>query len=148
MELIVGGAFLLVALLLGGIYASDRDGWNSTLRRISRISRATLEARNFNKLEKVYTGDKDQWTAAFEGRQAELLTLPEENHKIVRHDYRETSYGPWPQWTCKCGSSNYYVASSIMWFSERTAIRGGRKHVREKLKHESRINRTGKDFLF
>lgn len=148
MELIVGGAFLLVALLLGGVYASDRDGWNNTLRRVSRISRATLEARNFRKLEKVYTGDKEMWTAAFEGRQAELRSLPEEKHKIIRHDYQETSYGPWPRWTCKCGSSNYYVAGSIKWFSHRTTIRAGRKHVKDKLAQERRINHDGGDFLF
>lgn len=147
MELVVGGVVLLVALLLGGIYASDRAGWHNTLRRVSRISRATLEARNFKKLEKVYTGDMEEWTAAFEGRQAELRTLPEENHKIIRHDYYESGYGPWPRWTCKCGKSERTVCD-VVWLGERTAIRGGRKHIRQERKRERRISSHGEDFMF
>lgn len=148
MELIIGGVALLLVLAVGGIYQSDRAGWHNTLRRMSRISRATLEARNFRKLEKVYTGDKEGWVAAFEGRQAELLSVPEEKHKIVRHDYYESSYGPWPRWTCKCGSTDNYLPTLHLWFGERKAIRKGRQHVRIHLKRDRRMSQTGEDFLF
>lgn len=147
-ELIVGVGIAAVLSLLGGIYFSDKAGWHQTFLRISRISRANLEARNYRKLEKVYVGDKDAWTAAFEGRQAELMTLPEEEHKIIRHDYYQSTYGPWPRWTCKCGQSENYVADGILWFTERKAIRKGRQHIRIERRRARRIATHGQDFLF
>lgn len=151
MELIIGGVFLLVFAVLTGVYLGDRDGWHKTFKRVARISRASLEARSFKSIEKLPTAEKDRWEAEFQGRSTELDTLPvkpEAKHVIVKRDYYESHFGPWPRWVCKCGSSDTYVAEGTLFFAKRAAIYGGNKHVRQANKWDRHLGDGGKDFLF
>lgn len=154
MELIVGGVFLLLMVLAVGMYYSDREGWNATFKRVTFATRAAVESRSFQRLERVQTGDKDRWEAEFHGHGSELVVLPEKNHQIVRHDYYKAFGGAelWPRWTCKCGASDKIVTmgGNPSWFNKKAAVRGGRTHVRVATKHDARLeaNPSSKDFMF
>jgi hypothetical protein len=147
LELIVGGVFLLIVFIIGGIYMSDRQGWNATFKRLSRISRASLESRSTTSIGRVPTGEKERWMAEFTGKTAELTTLPEPKHAIVKHNYYETHMGPWPQWVCKCGTKQYEVVIGRLARHERAAARHGKQHVRKMNKQDKTIDNSV-DFQF
>lgn len=150
MELIFGGLALLVVLAVGGIYFSDRQGWNATFKRVSRIARASLDSRSFKSLERVQTGDKARWEAAYSGRPAALEPLPERKHEIVALNYRNTHLGPWPKWKCKCGHGGEVVVIGALWAHEMTAKRHAKAHVRKANRRDRKVGARGGDgnFLF
>jgi hypothetical protein len=132
--------FFLSLVVGGGLYLSDRKGWNATAKRLTTIARANLEAKKpIKALEPVKTFDDwDNQFKALENPQAAVPAIDPARDKNVRHvvvktDFYDTHLGPWPQWTCKCGQSGYEAVldhEGAMQESIRDAKRSADAHIK------------------
>lgn len=128
-------AFVFGVLMLGGvIYASDRQGWHATFKRVSTFARASVESGKpvkaiAAKAEKV---EKDKWTAEFEGKALES----EAKHVIVKTWFAKYGGSIQPFWKCKCGVSDWHVNIGM-------AASDSKSHVKEQNKAEEMMALNG-----
>lgn len=131
-ELIVLFSFVAMLLVGGGVYLSDRKGWNRTLGRVSRTARASIESRKGLALESRVGSQKAlkaEWESEFTGKP--MAAVSDKKHLIVRHDYYPAFNGAWPRWTCKCGATGR--TSTGIWSEQETirkTVQEGKDHVR------------------
>lgn len=138
MELIFGMIFLMVVLATSGIYFSDRSGWNATFKRISRMTRASLESKKEAKLlEKLpQTEAKDAWTAQFNGKAVTAITAPALKHEIVQTWFGEYGGSIVPQYKCRCGYKDF--GNNVEWARKKAAT-----HVKEQNAAEVLLTKNG-----
>lgn len=154
-ELVLGIVFVILVLVGGGVYLADRPGWNRTLKRVSRMTRASVESRKGGvvALKKRPEGQKAlkaEWEAEFTG--VAVASSPSlAKHAIVKLDYHTLCHdGLWPQWTCKCGKSAYQVSSRGTYSlsaAERLARKAAETHVREATRIDT-LKSSGEKFMF
>lgn len=147
LELIIGCLFLVLFVVGGGVYLADRPGWNRTLKRVSRISRASLEAKKSGAGAAIeprrdsQKALKDEWEGEFTGKTVAPAAVPAKlNHVIVKHDFYMAIGGttPWPRWRCKCGIGDSLPSGGGLESAINVAKRNGEEHVRifNKLEHD------------
>ncbi len=145
--------FLIVFVIVVGVYFSDRKGWNATAKRISTIVRANLEAgKPVKALEPVK--DQDDWVQRFKAIENPELAVaaPVEpvKHMLVRTSYYKTaSYGLWPQWHCKCGAKGHEATGSYsngMGEAKRRAKRAAESHAKTAIEAEAMRAKTNGAF--
>lgn len=149
---------ILAALVTGGVlaigaYNADPEGWKATFKRLSRVSRANLEAAKdvpvLEPAKKLEDKAVKEWEAEFSGKP---LALPETQlkHVIVKTDYYKAHTGGyWPQWHCKCGASDKHpVISDGLHAAERRALKAGANHVKSMNEVEEKLHKSGGKFAF
>lgn len=146
---IVSGVFGLIILVCTAIYLSDRQGWNATIKRLSRITRASIEHARMGETPakaRRHKGAVEAWEAEFNGKPIEspapsamqMLTAESNiwwvptgiNHEITKLDYEKTHLGPWPRWTCKCGATQSKPVVHTLEAAQAAAKREAEEHVR------------------
>lgn len=161
-----------VFVLLGGfgiaMYRSDREGWDIIFKRISRNVRASIGSRQEKKALTAFEimpedDAREAWAAEFKGKPKEIAKydpVPKEyipstiekpkklKHEIVKTDYYKSSFGPWPQWTCRCGVKGHTPVSSSLERAQKSARADGEDHVKEMNKAEEVLNKTNGKFSF
>lgn len=143
---------LFIALFVcGGVYLTDRSGWNGTAKRLSRIVRAQIESAKPVKslTRKAVTQELDSWETEFKQIQG-IIPDSKLKHRIVKTGYYHAqSYGLWPRWWCKCGVSQYHaLGGGSMSSAQREAKRAADHHVSEANKSEEMLAKTNGDFAW
>lgn len=152
MELFVILMFLVVvpSIIAGGVYAADPKGWQATIKRVSGVARASLEAKKGVPALGAKHEQKalDEWTQAFEGKDVTLAVQPK--HYIVKRGYYKTiNYGMWPEWTCACGVKQHFPTStSYNDDGTRDAKRAAERHCAEMNAAEENLKKTGGNFAW
>lgn len=150
MELLFIPVIMLVFAVAFGVYWSDRPGWNATFKRISRISRAELEAKKEPKAltARVPVATKDAWEAEFTGKQIE--SKPKEKHYVVKTWYQKVSTGElWPYAKCGCGhEERSAVISDGMKPAERRCREKINDHIRTMNEAENLLKKNNGQFAF
>jgi hypothetical protein len=144
MELFI---FLLVVLVVVGVpgvfYLSDREGWNTTFKRLNRVVRASIENKDKDKMlpQISHTMTDDDWDAQFKGdKNLTPVEPPQENHYIVSTYFKRAYDGSdWPGWKCKCGASKVEPVLSAFYGGLESAIKDAKK---ESEKHVQDANRN------
>lgn len=131
----------LVGLVITfALYMSDRKGWHSTVKRLTTIVRANIEAgKPVKAIEPVKAFD--EWENSFKSIEnppsaALVPAKPELKHEIVKTWYARVLSEIYPHYKCKCG----YVEWEL---SIATAQRTSEKHVREQNAAEELLARNG-----
>lgn len=144
--------FLATLFISALMYAADKKGWHSTAKRLTTIVRANLEAKKpLAVLEPIK--ESDDWEQRFKEIENPTPLVPIETpkkHAIIRHGYKQSYQGLWPEWVCKCG-----VRDSVptgIWSDSAThekARNEGAAHVRSGNLAEERLEKArGSDFAW
>jgi hypothetical protein len=146
MELLIGAAVVL-SVVGFFFYRDDPVFWKGTVRRVSRIVRASIEERRGKEIQSVSEIRTPELEAATRKEWEEDFSPPK--HAIIRTDYYHSETGPWPQWHCKCGESGFVAVSYSLDVAKIRCKAEGVVHVREMNKAEEESqNDSGGDFSF
>lgn len=126
LTIVLAGIMALFGFALFALYKADPVGWKRTFKRMSMISRASLESRSMQ-----------DWDREFEGK---AIGPVETKHKLAR-TWHSRSYGgmfQYSNWQCTCGVTGRSESEfqSTRRAADRRALRSANRHIRSARKQE------------